>query len=109
MLHQSTYLQIDLGVNEAVSLRRTKGCELSCVRGRIWITEENGNEDIVLKAGESHCLTRPGRTVVQSLGQSEGAQWRLLLARPPRGALNLLWHWLPGAVATSGFRRVLGA
>lgn len=109
MLHQSTYLQIDLGVNEAVSLRRTKDCELRCVRGQIWITEENGNEDIVLNAGESHRLTRPGRTVVQSLGQCEGAQCRLVLARSPRGLLTLLRHWLPGAAGKSGFRLVLGA
>ena len=109
MLHQSTYLQIDLGVNEAVSLRRTKDCELRCVRGQIWITEENGNEDIVLNAGESHRLTRPGRTVVQSLGQCEGAQCRLVLARAPRGLLTLLRHWLPDAAGKSVSRLVLGA
>ena len=92
MLAQSTYLQIDLGVNEAASLRCAKHCELRCLSGKIWITEENSGRDIVLGAGESRRLTRPGCAVVQSLGQSEGARCRLVPAYPPHGLLSLLRH-----------------
>ncbi|MFT3962087.1 DUF2917 domain-containing protein [Propionivibrio sp.] len=107
MLAQSTYLQIDLGVNEAASLRCAKHCELRCLSGKIWITEENSGRDIVLGAGESRRLTRPGQTIVQSLG--EGAQCRLVLARSPYGLLALLRHWLPDAVAGKpGYHLVLG-
>lgn len=110
MLHQSTYLQIELDANEAVSLRRTENCELRCVSGQVWITEENGHQDVVLQAGESHRLTRPGRTVVQSLGQCEGAQCQLVLARSPRRLLTLLRRWLPDAASGKpSTRLVLGA
>ena len=90
MLHQSTCLQINLGVNEAAALGRTQDCELCCESGKIWVTEENSSEDIVLRAGESRRLTRPGCAVVQSLGQSEGARCRLVPAYPPHGLLNTL-------------------
>ena len=99
MLHQSTYFQIELGVNEAVSLRRVKNSELRCQSGSVWITEENGSKDIVLSAGQSYRLTRSGRTVVQSLGLSEGAQCRVIPLRSPQWLVTLLRRWLPGAGA----------
>jgi len=105
MLHQSTYRQIELGANEAVSLRRTKDCELRCVRGQVWITEENSHQDVVLRAGESYRLTRPGRTVVQSLGQHAGAQCQLVPA--PRRLLTLLRRWLPDAAAGKSTSRLV--
>ncbi len=107
MLHRSTYLQIDLGVNEAVSLRRVKNSELRCESGRVWITEENGDEDIVLSAGQSCRLTRSGRTVVQSLGLSEGAQCRVILPRSPQWLMTLLRRWLPGASAGKANLRLI--
>ena len=97
MLQQSTDLQIDLRVNEAVSLRRAENCQLRCLSGQVWITEENGGSDVVLRAGESHRLTRPGRTVVQSLGQYEGARCRLVPAQSPRRLRSLFRRWLPEA------------
>ncbi len=109
MLHRSTYLQIDLGVNEAVSLRRVKNSELRCQSGSVWITEENGSKDIVVSAGQSYRLTRPGRTVVQSLGLSDGAQCRVVLPRSPHGVMTLLRRWFPEAAAGKvNFRLVLG-
>lgn len=99
MLHRSTCLQIELGVNEAISLRRVKNSELRCQSGTVWITEENGDKDIVLSAGQSYLLKRPGRTVVQSLGLSEGARCRVVLPRSPHGLLALLRRWLPEAGA----------
>lgn len=63
----------------------------------MWITEENGGGDIVLRAGQSHRLTRSGRTVVQSIGLCEGAQCRVVLPCSPRRLLALLRRWLPEA------------
>ena len=99
MLHRSTYLQVELGVNEAVSLRRVKNGELRCQSGRVWITEENGDKDIVLSAGQSYRLTRSGRTVVQSLGLSDGARCCVILPHSPRGLMTLLRRWFPEAGA----------
>lgn len=109
MLHQSTYLQMELGVNEAVSLRGVKNSELRCQSGRVWVTEENGGKDIVLSAGQSHRLTRPGQTVVQSLDLSEGAQCRVVLPRSPYGLMSLLRHWFSDTGADKAhLRLVLG-
>ncbi len=110
MLHQSTYLQIELGVNDTVSLRGVKDSELRCQSGRVWVTEENGGKDIVLSAGQSHRLTRPGQTVVQSLGLSEGAQCRVVLPRLPYGLMTLLRYWFHDTGADkANLRLVLGS
>lgn len=109
MLYQSTCFQIDLGVNEAVSLRHVENSELFCQSGDVWITEENGEKDIVLSAGQSHRLTRAGRTVVQSLGLSDGAQCRVVLPCSPHGLMTLLRRWLPEAGSgKANFRLVSG-
>ena len=109
MLYQSTCFHIELGVNEAVSLRHVENSELFCQSGEVWITEENGDKDIVLSAGQSHRLTRAGRTVVQSLSLSGEAQCRVQLPRSPYGMMTLLRRWLPEAdVCKAGFRLVSG-
>jgi len=95
MVRESTYLQLDLGADEAVSLQQTTNCELRCIRGRVWVTEENSAEDIVLLPGQSRRLTHTGRTVVQSLSAEENAQCRLVLAKSPRGLLELLRRRVP--------------
>ena len=83
MLQQSTYIEIDLKIREAVSLLRAKNCVLRCVSGRLWVTEENGGGDVVLNAGDTHLLTRRGQTVVQSVEKHGGARFQLQLERSP--------------------------
>ncbi len=110
MLYQSTCFHIELGVNEAVSLRHVENSELFCQSGDVWITEENGEKDIVLSAGQSHRLTRAGRTVVQSLGPSDGAQCRVQLPRSSHSVATRLRRWLPEVGRSkAGFRLVSGA
>ena len=110
MLYQSTCFHIELGVNEAVSLRHVENSELFCQSGDIWITEENSEKDIVLSAGQSHRLTRAGRTVVQSLGPSDGAQCRVQLPRSSHSVATRLRRWLPEVGRSkAGFRLVSGA
>ena len=77
MLNQSTYLQLDLITGEPVSLRGTVGCEVRCIDGEIWITEENGGEDISLKPGQSFHLSHPGKTIIESVGGTGEAHCRL--------------------------------
>jgi hypothetical protein len=110
MLYQSTCFHIELGVNEAVSLRHVENSELFCQSGDVWITEENSEKDIVLSAGQSHRLTRAGRTVVQSLGPSDGAQCRVQLPRSSHSVATRLRRWLPEVGRSkAGFRLVSGA
>ena len=84
MLQHRSYIKIVLGQGEAASLLHAEGSTLRCVRGTLWLTEDNGGGDVVLEAGESYALTRRGRTVVQSVVMPGGACCQVLLARSPR-------------------------
>lgn len=95
MLSESTSLQLCLETGEAVSLVHAKDCDLQCVDGTIWVTEEQGGEDIVLKPGECHHVAGEGRVVVQSLAPEGGAHCRLQLAMRRGWLSSLLRHWLP--------------
>ena len=106
MLQQSTYIQIDLGVGEAASLVRARHCRLHCLSGMLWLTEENGGGDVVLKAGESLPLTRRGLTVIQAVGAQQGARCRLELARPARPAWR---HDLPLSPLRARVRQLCAA
>ena len=90
MLQHRSYIQIDLGRGEATSLLHAEGSTLHCVRGTLWVTEDNGGGDVVLAAGESYALTRRGRTVVQSVATPDGASCQVLLARSPQRPLARL-------------------
>ena len=75
--HNPTYLQFDLQPGMPVSLWGTEGCDVQCLHGRVWITEENGGEDICLQAGQRFHLTHPGQTVVAANDAAGEAQCRL--------------------------------
>lgn len=93
MLNQSTYLQLDLTTGEPVSLTGTVGCEVRCMDGEIWITEENGGEDISLKPGESFRLTHPGKTIIESVGGVGAAHCRLYPAELSHSLLASVSQW----------------
>lgn len=93
MLPQSTYIQIDLARGEAMSLLDADGCLLRCVSGKLWLTEENGGQDIVLAAGQSFQLTRGGRAVIESIDMGGDTCCQLV---PVRSAslLAALQRWV---------------
>ena len=99
MLQQSTYIQIDLDSGEAVSLLRAENCLLLCVSGTLWLTEDNGGGDVVLEAGDCYRLTRRGRTVIQSVGQRQGARCRLRLATSSPRLFEALRGWVSARLA----------
>lgn len=60
-------------MNTILELRRGRllrvsgmGRTVSAHRGHVWITEENSDRDIVLGAGESFRLARPGLAIVEA-------------------------------------------
>lgn len=93
MLQISTYFEFDLECGKVVELMHAENVELRCLRGKIWVTEENGGADIVLAAGQRFRLTRPGRAVAQPVGGNEAVRCRIY----PRGAegsvRTLLKNW----------------
>jgi hypothetical protein len=58
---------MELEYREIVQAENAVGTRIDCLRGRVWITEHGSPADIVLEAGESHEISRPGRAVVQAL------------------------------------------
>ena len=53
-----------------------RGDVISCLNGRLWITQEGDLKDYVLEAGKDFWVTRPGLVVVQAL---ENAQFKYSL------------------------------
>ena len=59
-----------LARGEAVPLRDGRGRTVRAHSGRVWITEENGNRDVVLEPGESFRLARSGLAVVEAFSDA---------------------------------------
>jgi hypothetical protein len=95
MLQHHSYIQIDFEGDQATSLQNAEGCVLHCVRGRLWVTEDNGGGDVVLDAGDCYALTRRGRTVVQSVSKQSGASCQVMLKHAPRRTIAVLRLVLP--------------
>jgi hypothetical protein len=63
-------MKIQLERGEAIPLRGSAGHTVHAHEGRIWITEEAGSADVVLRAGESFRLARRGLAVVEALSDA---------------------------------------
>jgi hypothetical protein len=55
---------IALSARSLHRIEAAKGMQVSCVRGVTWITQERDARDIILSAGQSVVLDRPGLAVV---------------------------------------------
>ncbi len=56
------------------------GAGVTCCKGAIWITQSNDARDIVLEAGESFVLDRPGLALVFAMTDSAvilGPGWQM--------------------------------
>ena len=79
---KSPVLALETG--QLLALDDVAGACIAPRRGAVWITEEGRHQDSVVKPGESHCITRQGRTVVQAF-EPTLISIRESPARPPRG------------------------
>jgi hypothetical protein len=52
---------------EAVSLERSKGKQLRCSAGQLWVTFEHDKDDIILGADQSLDIDENGRVVISAL------------------------------------------
>ena len=59
-------MKIRLTRGKAVPVRGAAGRTVHAHEGLVWITEEKAAEDILLRAGESFRLARPGLAVVEA-------------------------------------------
>jgi len=86
-----------------IALRDAEGTRVTCLTGALWITEDHEHSDIILEAGESVSLRRPGLTLVMAL---QPASLRLSEQRETlvERVTTRLSRWLP-----TGARPALGA
>src|SRR6516225_5650249 len=57
---------LHLKPREILDIRDGEGFQVTCVRGVLWITQSNDTDDIVVGAGESFVLDRPGLAIVSA-------------------------------------------
>ena len=56
-----------LAAGEVVTLDDVRGIRIQARLGTVWVTEEANPRDHVVGPGESHVVSRAGRTVIQAL------------------------------------------
>ena len=62
-----------LAHSRILNLRNHKGDRVDCLDGSVWITQDGDPRDIVLDAGESFTLDRPGTALVYALADARVA------------------------------------
>jgi hypothetical protein len=80
MLAPLTLEPIALAAQSVHRIENAKGIRISCVRGAVWITQERDPRDMILAAGQSLVLDRPGLAVVYAFKDAVitlGAAWQL--------------------------------
>jgi hypothetical protein len=53
-----------LNTGELLDIHDGEGSEVVCLEGAVWITQSNDRRDIVIEAGESFVLDKPGLALV---------------------------------------------
>ena len=80
MLATLTLEPITLATRSVHRIENAKGIRVPCVRGAIWVTQEDDPRDLILAAGQSVVLDRPGLAVVYAFEDAVitvGAAWQL--------------------------------
>jgi hypothetical protein len=57
---------LHLNNREILDIRDGEGLRVSCLRGVLWITQSNDTDDIVVRAGGSFVLDRPGLAIISA-------------------------------------------
>jgi hypothetical protein len=94
MIVDTKRVVIELEYRAFVPLTDALGTRISCLSGRIWITQHGSRDDIVLEAGESGEISHPGLAMVQALRTARVALQASAAPRVPAGLaprLRQLW------------------
>jgi hypothetical protein len=57
---------VSLSPREVITLPHVGGSTLRVTKGTVWLTEERGRDDIVLRAGDNWLVESNGNTVVEA-------------------------------------------
>jgi len=76
--------QLHLRTREVIRLYEPRGTRVECIRGALWITQNNDHEDYFLAASDALTLDRPGLALIHAQAPSE-----IVLSEPaPRPKLR---------------------
>jgi len=83
-MHTDTHqLVVVLQRREVLAVQVGAGLRVSCLDGRLWITQQHRTDDIVLEAGGEVELSHAGQAVLQALGAARIALKASAFARGP--------------------------
>ncbi len=68
MLLDATPIDTLVPRGRVLALAHGAGRRVACLAGALWVTQDCDTRDIVLEAGESFVLDRPGTAALQALG-----------------------------------------
>ena len=66
MNHRLGSLPIRLRTREVLDINDGQGLTVTCLDGALWVTQADDPKDVVLEAGQSFVLTKPGLTLVSA-------------------------------------------
>jgi ferric-dicitrate binding protein FerR (iron transport regulator) len=56
--------KVELKIHELLEIRDGEALRIACLKGIVWITQSEDSRDIVIQAGQSFVLDRPGLALV---------------------------------------------
>jgi len=97
--------QLHLERREVIRLHDPRGARVECVRGALWITQNEDRRDYFLAANDALTLDRPGLALIHAQEPSE-----IVLSEPPPCPRLRLGRTLLAALraAGRGFARSFG-
>jgi len=95
--------QLHLERRELIRLHDPRGARVECVRGALWITQNEDRRDYFLAANDALTLDRPGLALIHAQEPSE-----IVLSEPPPCPRPRLGRTLLAASAGRRFARSFG-
>jgi quercetin dioxygenase-like cupin family protein len=64
--------------DKILDIHQALGVTIECLEGSVWVTLDGSTRDVTLEAGQSFCVDRQQRTLIQALAAA-----RIRLIHPP--------------------------
>lgn len=68
----------DIAKDKILEIKQALGITVECLEGSVWVTLDGSTRDVILEAGQSFCVDRKQRTLIQALATA-----RVRLIHPP--------------------------
>ena len=67
-LDMSTALKYrEIAKGKILEIKQALGVTIECLEGSVWVTLDGNMRDVILEAGQSFCVDRQQRTLIQAL------------------------------------------